>query len=63
MCWDKSRNKWKATYQFQRKTYNLGRYNTILEAKEARKKFENEIRQKLGGVLSERKNKENNRKN
>lgn len=50
VCFDKNRNKWLATYQYQRKHYNLGRYNTISEAEKARKKFENEIRQSLGGV-------------
>ena len=55
MSWDKNRSKWIASFQYQRKHYYLGRYNTIAEAEKARKKFENEIRQKLGGVLSERK--------
>lgn len=63
MCWDKNRNKWIASFQYKRKHYYLGRYNTIAEAEKARKKFENEIRQKLGGILNERKNKKNNRKN
>ena len=37
-------------FQYQRKQYNLGRYNTIAEAEQVRKKFEMEIRKKLGGT-------------
>lgn len=47
VCFDKSRNKWLATFQYQGKHYNLGRYNTITEAEKARKKFEKFIKEKL----------------
>ena len=53
MCWDKNRNKWIATFQYQRKQYHLGRYNTIAEAEKVRKEFEATIRKQLGGLNDE----------
>lgn len=49
VCFDKSRNKWLASFQYQGKHYNLGRYNNIADAEKARKDFENKIRYELGG--------------
>lgn len=53
MCWDKNRNKWIATFQYQRKNFYLGRYNTIAEAEKARKEFETKIRKQLEGLNNE----------
>ncbi|RGX57740.1 AP2 domain-containing protein [Thomasclavelia ramosa] len=38
--YDKQRKKWVAQITFQRKNHNLGRFNTLEEAVEARKKAE-----------------------
>ena len=38
--WDKSKNKWRAQIVFKGICYNLGRFNSLEEAKEARKKGE-----------------------
>ena len=38
--WDKSRNKWMAQIEFQKKHYNLGRYSNIDDAIKARKEAE-----------------------
>jgi hypothetical protein len=46
VCFDKSRNKWIAKFQWQGKQYFLGRFNTISEAEKARKEFENKVREK-----------------
>lgn len=32
VCWDKSRGKWLATIRFERKSYNLGRFNNESDA-------------------------------
>lgn len=41
--WDKSRNKWQASIRFKGKKYNLGRFNDLQDAIDARKKAEEEI--------------------
>ena len=40
--WDKNRNKWKAQIMVNRKTINIGRYNTKQDAINARRKAEKE---------------------
>lgn len=40
VTWDKSRNKWKATLNVNHICYNLGRFNTLEEAKVAREDAE-----------------------
>ena len=40
VTWDKSRNKWKASLNINHKCYNLGRFNTLKEAKAAREEAE-----------------------
>lgn len=50
VCFDKARNKWIASFQYQGKHYNLGRYDNIGEAEKARKKFEDKIKLELGDV-------------
>lgn len=47
VCYDKSRNKWKATITFKRKTYNLGRFDTIGEAEKVRNEAERKIKEWL----------------
>ena len=47
VCFDKSRNKWLASFQYQGKHYNLGRFNTISEAEKAREKFEKKVKADL----------------
>ena len=49
VCFDKKRNKWLASFQYQGKHYNLGRFNNIGDAEKARKKFEDKIKLELGG--------------
>lgn len=41
--WDKSRGKWQASIRFKGHKYNLGRYNNIQDAIDARKQAEKEI--------------------
>lgn len=41
VSWDKNNNKWLSQIVFNKKTYNLGRYKTELEAKEA---YENRLK-------------------
>lgn len=45
VCYDKARNKWKAYIHIKDKIVNLGRFNTIVEAVNAREKA-NEQRKK-----------------
>jgi hypothetical protein len=40
-----------ASYQYQGKHYNLGRYNNIADAETARKKFEEKIKIELTQLL------------
>lgn len=41
--WDKARGKWQASIRFRHKKYNLGRFSTIKEAKEAREQAEEKL--------------------
>lgn len=41
--WDKSRNKWQATIRFKGKKYNLGRFDDIQDAIDARKEAEKQL--------------------
>lgn len=41
--WDKARGKWQASIRFKGKKYNLGRFNNLQDAIDARKKAEEEI--------------------
>lgn len=50
VCFDKLRNKWIASFQYQGKHYNLGRYNNISDAEKARKKFEDKIKLELKSI-------------
>ena len=43
VCWDKSRGKWMANIRFQGKRYNLGRFDHIQDAIDAREAAEKEI--------------------
>jgi hypothetical protein len=43
VCWDKSRNMWKAAIYFQGKHYHLGRYVSKAEAAKARKNAEQRL--------------------
>lgn len=43
VCWDKSRGKWKADIRFRGRKYNLGRFDDINDAIEARKEAERKI--------------------
>jgi hypothetical protein len=43
VCWDKSRGKWKADIRFRGKKYNLGRFDDINDAIEARKEAEKQL--------------------
>lgn len=40
VCWDKSRSKWQASIRFKGKKYNLGRFDKIQDAIDARKAAE-----------------------
>lgn len=50
VSWDKTRKKYHAQIAFQGKNYNLGRYNTIEEAKEAYQKKRKELLDELKGA-------------
>lgn len=39
VCWDKNRNKWKASCTLKGHLHNLGRYDNILDAAKAAKDF------------------------
>lgn len=39
VCWDKNRNKWKASCTIKGHLYNLGRYDNILDAAKVAKEF------------------------
>lgn len=43
VCWDKSRGKWMASIRFKGKKYNLGRFDDIQDAIDARKEAEKKI--------------------
>lgn len=49
--WDKSRGKWQASIRFKSHKYNLGRFDNIQDAIDARKKAEEQI---LGDFLKSR---------
>lgn len=53
--WHKRLSKWQASIGFKGKTYHIGYYDTIIKAKEAREKAEQEL---YGKFLSEIKEKE-----
>lgn len=42
VSWDITRNKWKVSIKVDGKTINLGRFEDLQEAIDARKKYENE---------------------
>jgi len=44
VTWEEGRSKWKATIKIDGKLKNIGRYDTLEEAVEARKQAENEYR-------------------
>jgi hypothetical protein len=46
--WDKSRGKWQASIRFQGHKYNLGRFDFIQDAIDARKEAEKQI---FGGFI------------
>lgn len=48
--WDKSRGKWQASIRYQGKKYNIGRFESIQDAIDARKNAELEL---LGEIKSE----------
>lgn len=43
VCWDKSKGKWLARIEFQKKVYNLGRYDNKEDAIKARKEAEEKL--------------------
>ncbi|MEG2210043.1 MAG: AP2 domain-containing protein, partial [Eubacterium sp.] len=43
VSWHKGSNKWVARIQFQKKTYNLGYYDKLEDAKQARKEAEEKL--------------------
>lgn len=43
VVWDKSRNKWKVSLGFNNKTYNIGRFDSLEEAINARREQEKEL--------------------
>lgn len=47
VTWDKKRGKWLAQIGFQGKTYNLGRFYNIIDAKKAREKAEENTHNKF----------------